>query len=170
MVVVLGLGLGLLAGCADSDDGATAPTTTNVEGDTTSTTRRSPDLTAVPGTTAPPRPTEVTAAPSDLGQILVDGDGRTLYVLLTGTCVGACLDAWPPVTAPTGLEAGTALEGAALVVAPGPSGTPQVTYRGRPLYRFGGDVEPGDVTGQGVNGVWFVVAPTGDPITTSLRD
>jgi predicted lipoprotein with Yx(FWY)xxD motif len=158
------------AGCS-GDDGAAPATTTESGPGATAAPDRSPELTAVPGTTAPPRPTRVTAAPSALGPILVDGDGRTLYVLLTGSCTDVCLDAWPPLTSPPdpGPEAGPALDAAALAVGPAPGGL-QVSYGGRPLHRFGGDVEPAEVTGQGVNGVWFVVSPSGDPITTSLRD
>jgi predicted lipoprotein with Yx(FWY)xxD motif len=170
VLVVAALAVTPVTAC---DDGpATAPTATTAPDDppTTTSARRPPDLTAVPGTTAPPRPTQVTTASSVLGPILVDGEGRTLYVLLTGTCTGACLDAWPPLTAPVGLEAGPALDAAALVVETGPDGDPRVTYGGRPLYRFGGDVAAGELTGQGVNGVWFVVDPTANPITTTMRD
>lgn len=176
VAVVLSL---VAAGCS-RDDGAAPPTTTAADPGTTASTRPSPQLTAVPGTTAPPRPTEVTTAPSTLGPILVDGEGRTLYVLITGSCTAACLDAWPPLTVPAGpdaggpgtgpaLEAGPAVDALALGVVSGPGGD-QVTYGGRPLHRFGGDVEAAEITGQGVNGVWFVVGPGGDPITTSLRD
>src|SRR5256885_12464823 len=40
---------------------------------------------------------------SSLGQILVDGNGKTLYLFeadtsAQSTCSGACAQAWPPVT------------------------------------------------------------------------
>ncbi|MGO3485546.1 MAG: hypothetical protein ACTINV_15785, partial [Cellulosimicrobium funkei] len=40
----------------------------------------------------------------------------------------------------------------------------QVTVDGRPVYTYAADTGPGDVTGQGVNGVWHVVAPDGTEI------
>ncbi|MGM0819525.1 MAG: COG4315 family predicted lipoprotein, partial [Actinomycetota bacterium] len=49
-------------------------------------------------------------------------------------------------------------------------GATQVTYDGWPLYFFAEDGEPGDVEGQGVNDVWWVVDPTGEPIETLPED
>ena len=43
-------------------------------------------------------------------------------------------------------------------------GTTQVTYNGWPLYYFAGDTAPGDTTGQDMEGVWFLVSPTGEAI------
>ena len=43
-------------------------------------------------------------------------------------------------------------------------GTTQVTYNGWPLYYFAGDTAAGDTTGQGMEGVWFLVSPTGEAI------
>jgi len=40
----------------------------------------------------------------------------------------------------------------------------QVTYGGHPLYRYAGDSQPGDVTGQGLDqygAKWFVVGANG---------
>ena len=42
-------------------------------------------------------------------------------------------------------------------------GTTQVTYAGAPIYYFAKDTKAGDVTGQGVGGVWFVAAVAGGP-------
>jgi predicted lipoprotein with Yx(FWY)xxD motif len=46
-----------------------------------------------------------------------------------------------------------------------PNGKPQVTYNGWPLYFFIKDKVPGDTTGQGVAGKFFVVAPDLAPTT-----
>ena len=35
----------------------------------------------------------------------------------------------------------------------------QWTYKGKPLYLFSGDVNPGDNNGNGVNGVWKIATP-----------
>jgi predicted lipoprotein with Yx(FWY)xxD motif len=41
-------------------------------------------------------------------------------------------------------------------------GTTQVTFNSWPLYYFAKDLKAGDVTGQGVGTVWFVISPSGD--------
>ena len=40
-------------------------------------------------------------------------------------------------------------------------GSEQATYNGWPLYYFAQDSAPGDVNGQGVGDVWYVVDATG---------
>jgi predicted lipoprotein with Yx(FWY)xxD motif len=45
-------------------------------------------------------------------------------------------------------------------------GTVQVTYNGWPLYYYEKDKAPGDVTGQDVGGVWYVVSAAGEQVTT----
>jgi hypothetical protein len=42
-----------------------------------------------------------------------------------------------------------------------------VTLDGYPLYLWQNDAAPGDTTGQGVQGVWWVVAPDGTKVTTT---
>ena len=43
-------------------------------------------------------------------------------------------------------------------------GTTQITYNGWPLYYFADDTAAGDTNGQGMEGVWFLVSPTGEAI------
>ena len=38
-----------------------------------------------------------------------------------------------------------------------PNGSEQVTYKGMPLYTYTGDSKAGDATGQGLDGIWFVI-------------
>jgi predicted lipoprotein with Yx(FWY)xxD motif len=40
-------------------------------------------------------------------------------------------------------------------------GARQLTYDGAPLYLWFKDKKPGDMTGQGVRGVWWVVVAVG---------
>jgi hypothetical protein len=50
-------------------------------------------------------------------------------------------------------------------------GTKQVTYDGHPLYYFAGDSGPGQTSGQGSDGFgakWWLVAPSGTQITSSV--
>ena len=41
-----------------------------------------------------------------------------------------------------------------------------MTLNGWPLYYFSGDAAPGDTNGQGVQGIWWVLAPDGTKITS----
>ena len=108
---------------------------------------------------------------SKLGQTLVDGQGRTLYLFEADTagrsnCHGACAGAWPPYLSSGAPEAGTGVTGGLLGTVPGDGGA-QVTYHGHPLYHYAGDRQPGDTTGQGLDQFgarWYVVAPDGDRI------
>ncbi|CAL8973572.1 hypothetical protein PROP_01214 [Propionicimonas sp. T2.31MG-18] len=128
--------------------------------------------------TAPPTPVTSPAtadaatlalamADTSLGQVLVDGKGMTLYLFTkdsanTSACTGACLVAWPPlIGAPT---AGAGVDGSLLGSFTRQDGRVQATYNGWPLYYWKDDRAPGDVLGQNVNGVWFVLDRNGDAV------
>jgi predicted lipoprotein with Yx(FWY)xxD motif len=110
----------------------------------------------------------VTVAESgQVGAHLVDAEGRSLYVFLedspgTSACEGPCLDAWPPATVEAGvsLVAGDGVT-AELGTLERDDGSLQLTLDGMPLYRYAADAGPGQVTGEGVGGVWFVARPDG---------
>ncbi len=110
-----------------------------------------------------PAPTVEMRSDADLGQILVDPRGMTLYLYTrdepsVSHCYDACAAAWPPLLTdsdPTGTDAIT--DG--LGTTPRDDGGLQVTYDGQPLYYWAKDQKPGDTTGQNVGGVWFVVNP-----------
>jgi predicted lipoprotein with Yx(FWY)xxD motif len=97
-----------------------------------------------------------------LGHFLTDDAGMTLYVFSNdepgvSNCVGNCAVNWPPVivgeasliTAPLAIPAGFATTTRA-------DGGVQLTYGGWPLYGWVNDAAPGDTTGQGVGGNWWV--------------
>jgi predicted lipoprotein with Yx(FWY)xxD motif len=112
---------------------------------------------------APDAPAPVTVAPSDLGDIMVNGDGMTVYGFMndkdgTPTCEGGCADAWPAVTV-DGSELPAGLDPNLFSVVERPDGQMQLKAGKWPLYTFAGDEAPGDVNGQGSGDVWFVVAP-----------
>jgi predicted lipoprotein with Yx(FWY)xxD motif len=97
--------------------------------------------------------------------ILTDARGMTLYYYTPDkggkvTCTAGCATAWPPLMLPAGTTkpTGTGLTGT-LGTVPGASGGMQVTYNAWPLYGWIKDKAPGDTTGQGVGGNWFVVTP-----------
>src|SRR4051812_21821828 len=115
--------------------------------------------------------TTVDTANSDLGTILVDANGMTLYLntqdsATKSTCTGSCAATWPPLTAGGTTKAGSGVQSSQLGTLMVGS-TDQVTYYGHPLYTYTGDSQPGDTNGQGVGGVWQVVSPKGTPITAS---
>jgi predicted lipoprotein with Yx(FWY)xxD motif len=113
------------------------------------------------------------ASNGDLGKILVDSKGDTVYLFQkdTGTkstCTGACADTWPPVRATGKPTLGSGLSGK-VGTTPSSGGEPQVTYAGHPLYRYAGDSKPGDAKGQGINAFganWYVLSSSGAAVTT----
>jgi predicted lipoprotein with Yx(FWY)xxD motif len=78
-------------------------------------------------------------------------------------CTDACLAAWPPVHASGKDPKVDGVEGEIGTIT-GNDGELQVTLDGRPLYLYAGDGDPGDVAGQGIDDIWWVVAPNGDEI------
>ena len=93
-----------------------------------------------------------------LGQVLVDGKGRTVYLFVAdsgtkSTCKGsACVQYWPPVLTTGVPQAGAGANVSLLGTTTRQDGTTEVTYAGHPLYYFISDNKAGDVTGQGING------------------
>ena len=105
---------------------------------------------------------------ADLGTIVVDGKGRTLYLLTEdqrnqSSCADRCADIWPPVLTGGEASAGEGVTSGALGLITRADGSNQVTYNGWPLYYFAGDENAGNAAGQGNRGVWFVVSVFGGP-------
>lgn len=151
-----------LAGCGSDDTtgsdagaGATLETTTSAP------------VSAAPGGLA--------TAESPLGTIVVDGAGRTVYLYdqdtqgaTTSACADDCLVAWPPVPGGDGMAGeGVTAEVGTIT---GSDGQPQLTLDGWPLYYYAEDRAPGDLKGQGVGGVWWVLAPDGTRIETMAEE
>ena len=115
-----------------------------------------------------PSANTVRPARTDLGAILVDGTGRTLYLFekdsaTNPTCYGACASAWPPATA-AAPHAGTGASSTLLGTVHRSDGTNQLSYNGHPLYYYAGDAKAGDTTGQGLlqfGAKWYVLGPNG---------
>jgi len=92
----------------------------------------------------------------------VPGDATTLPTI---SCVGECLDAWPPVTG-AAVESGDGVE-RGLVGGIEIGGLAIATYNGWPLYYFARDAEGGPPTGQEIEsfgGVWHLIGPDGTRI------
>jgi len=119
---------------------------------------------------------DLAVADSPLGAHLVNGEGLTLYLFDNderggSNCTGDCLASWPPLTVDGEPTWGDGVEGELVgTIERDDDGSTQVTYDGMPLYFWAGDAAPGDVNGQGVNDVWWVVAPDGRAITEQLDD
>jgi predicted lipoprotein with Yx(FWY)xxD motif len=127
---------------------------------------------------APQTPTEgtkvtVRVKKTNLGKILVDSKGRTLYLFLadtgtTSTCSDACAANWPPLQVSGTPKVGKGAKASLAGTTQRPDGASQVTYNGHPLYRFEGDRKAGQTNGQGVDAFgaqWFVLSPAGISIT-----
>src|SRR5207245_6650590 len=106
---------------------------------------------------------------SRFGQILVDGQGRALYLFAAdktkdSTCYDACATAWPPMLADKGATI-DAMHGVTASL----SGTTTRKDGTVPLYYFENDKKPGEINCQAVvnfGAAWYVVDPNGNAITT----
>ena len=109
---------------------------------------------------------------TSLGKLVVDGQGRTLYLFEKdkngrSACSGQCAKFWPPLLTAGKPAAGAGLKASLLGTTRRSDGRMQVTYGGHPLYRFLQDKAPGQTKGEGLKffgAEWYVVAPTGKKI------
>ena len=90
------------------------------------------------------------------GEVLTDAKGMTLYTVDkdtagTSNCYDACAKKWPPLAA----AADAAADGKYTLIER-KDGAKQWAYDGKPLYLWQNDKKPGDVSGDGVGGVWHV--------------
>ncbi|PKQ25183.1 MAG: hypothetical protein CVT64_11260 [Actinobacteria bacterium HGW-Actinobacteria-4] len=108
-------------------------------------------------------------AETELGTIVVDGNGFTVYMFdadtqgaETSSCDAGCLGSWPlvPGDADVSLDGVTGTVGTVTAT----DGSTQLTLNGWPLYYWAGDSAAGDATGQGVGGVWWVLDASGEPV------
>ena len=158
----------LLVACGGDDTEGTS--TTEAGQEETTTTAEAATTTTAPGTTSTGAVTTgtLTTAESDLGTILVDAEGRTVYIFMpdaqgTPTCTAECASNWPPLIGDA--TAGSGADQALVGTAEHPEVGEMITYNNWPLYHFAGDSAPGDTNGQGLQDIWFVVGADGEPIT-----
>ena len=173
-LTLLAAALLVIAACgADAEEGTSEttvadpvePTTTAaVEEEATTTAGGSEETT----TTAAEEMVEgVHGVETDLGTILVDAEGFTLYIFTNdsggeSSCNEGCIDTWPAVPGDSAI--GSDLDAALFDTTARTDGSEQLTVNDQPLYRYVPDAAPGDVNGQGVGGVWFVVGSDGNLI------
>ena len=114
-----------------------------------------------------------TGTASGVGTVLVGRTGLTLYELERKRVDRSCARTMPErvAAAPTASGCGSATPGpgvtGTLARIMRPDGGRQVTYDGRPLYLYSGDQSPGQANGQGIQGVWFAMTPSGPSGTPS---
>ena len=98
-----------------------------------------------------------------IGRYLADGRGITLYRYTkdeqnTSNCLEGCALNWPPFYAdPTSVIEGC--EASDFVTINRSDGRKQTAYKGMPLYYFKNDRYTGDIFGDGIGDVWFLVKP-----------
>jgi len=69
-------------------------------------------------------------------------------------CYDQCAIIWPPAIMPAGTKLG---ENYTLIKRK--DGAMQIAYKGQPLYLYSKDARIGDISGDGVKGVWRVARP-----------
>ncbi|MFI7066557.1 hypothetical protein ACIBL3_36555 [Kribbella sp. NPDC050124] len=149
VVAVLVLGLAGLTACGDESD-------TPASGPAASTASSGTKL--------------AVAEVGDLGKIVVDGNGRTVYVFDKDTsgksnCEGDCLAKWPAVPAGEGTPQLDGITASLVGTVTRSDGSKQLTLGGLPLYLFASDSKSGEAKGQAVGGVWWVVGSDGKKVT-----
>ena len=168
-LLLSGLALGAaatLAACSSSSSGtasstpATVPTSAPASASATAATI---SLKSVPG----------------VGNVLVNGQGHTLYLLtsekggkITCTTANGCTQVWPETVVASGATAtaGSGVQSSLLSTVKDASGQLEVTYNHWPLYTFSGDSGPGVAKGQALTsfgGTWYVLSGSGNPVTSS---
>jgi predicted lipoprotein with Yx(FWY)xxD motif len=148
---------------ATTNPGPTKPATT---------TPKAPPKTTPKETPKPPPPgtVQIAVLQTQLGPVVVGPGGRTLYRFDRDTnnppksnCAGGCATAWPPLIVNPTAGSPHGVDPKLLGSVTRADGTKQVTLKGWPLYFYAGDSKPRDLTGEGVDGIWHAIAPTGKP-------
>jgi predicted lipoprotein with Yx(FWY)xxD motif len=156
-----------LAACGSSSSSSSSPAAATAPAATTTTSTRS-------GSAASGGVKITSAALPGLGTVLVNAQGRTLYIFAPDrqskvTCVAACAAVWPPAFLPAGVKpvAAGQVKQSQLGSDADPAGGRVITYAGWPLYTYVTDTGSGQARGQALNlngGLWYVISPSGQVI------
>lgn len=120
-----------------------------------------------------PAGSAISLKPTSLGPVLVDANGRTLYLFEgdkpeVSTLSAAGQAVWPPFTSsikPAALNGAVAAD---IGTTKGSGASAQITYSGHPLYYYVGDGHPGQTAGEGLNEFgarWYVLSSGGAAVT-----
>jgi predicted lipoprotein with Yx(FWY)xxD motif len=118
---------------------------------------------------------KVGVASSRLGQIIVDGRGRTLYLFMKdkrgkSACAGQCAGFWPPLIASGKPVASGGVKASLLGTTKRADGRLQVTYNRHPLYTFVKDTGKGQTNGQEIaafGAKWYTLSPAGTKVESN---
>jgi predicted lipoprotein with Yx(FWY)xxD motif len=105
-------------------------------------------------------PAAVKVADTAKGKVLVNAKRMTLYTFDRddasdkSNCNGKCAANWQPLAAAA--DATNAGNWSVIIRNDGPK---QWAYKGKPLYTWMDDEQPGDIDGDGRNNVWHVAVP-----------
>lgn len=115
-------------------------------------------------------------------KVLTGSNNMTLYAFKRDTkdeskCSGDCLVKWPPLLASSinQIKLGQHIQKKLVNIYKLNDGRLGVSYNGMPLYYYIEDKKPGDINGQNVGQVWFMVSSSGKmlqptkPITESEK-
>jgi predicted lipoprotein with Yx(FWY)xxD motif len=145
------LGALALAACGSTSSNAGSSSSSPATSSSSSTT-------STTASTLPIKTAAVSVAGS-MKTVLVTAQGLTLYYHTPDTASSVFVgSSWPPLLASSGAPTSTVSLPGTLSVMNDANGA-QVTYNGHPLYTFAGDSGPGQATGDGLGGVWFVATP-----------
>ena len=125
-----------------------------------------------PPTTKDGRAATIGAVNEGLGKILVNSQGRTLYLFqkdsgTTSECTGACAVNWPPLRANGSPTIGGGVNASLLASTMRSDGSRQITYNNHPLYTFVKDTKAGDANGESLTafgGTWYAISPAGNQV------
>lgn len=153
----------VIAGCGDSDSSGTGGAYGGKGGGGYGGGNSAPAEDATAGAVS-------TAQVGDLGTILVNAEGLTLYDFhkdegTTSSCYGACAEAWPPLLTEGEPQAEGDADASLLGTTERNDGTTQVTYAGHPLYTYVGDKAPGEANGNDIDqfgAEWYALQPNGE--------
>jgi len=156
-VLILPVAALIVAGCGSSSSPTSSTATTSAS-------------TAKSGNSAP-GPKVSAKSVASLGPVLVNEEGKTLYVFAPDkaskvTCQGECAGIWPPLKLESGQKAiaSGAVQSKLLGKDSDPEGGEVATYAGWPLYTYTADTSAGMASGQGLNvngGLWYVISASG---------
>jgi predicted lipoprotein with Yx(FWY)xxD motif len=110
------------------------------------------------------------AAKAPLGEVVVDDEGRTLYLFEKDEpdesyCDGACASVWPPVTTADTPAVEGDLDPSKVTLLRRDDGLMQVVFAGHPLYYYQADTDPEDTYGQELEqfgAEWYAITPEGE--------
>ncbi|WP_262063809.1 hypothetical protein [Streptomyces sp. STR69] len=169
----------LLGACGSSTDTGTGPTSAAPAAPAASSPAPTASAASAQGEAGgsasgdPGTTTSVTARSTNgAGVVVTDDQGLALYRYdkdepspSKWTCKGTCTKTWIPVIVQDSVQTSGVAQ--SLLGTVHRNGLKQLTLAGWPLYRYVGDTAAGQVNGQGKDGEWYAVTPSGGKSTAT---